>query len=997
MTTTSSPTFRRFSAASVSIARSCLVALCLAGAAGSLCRAASPFANPIYQVGRNPISVALGDFNGDGHQDLVVVNGTNQDVNVFGTGYVSVLLNLGDGTFGPEARFAAGSYPYAVAVGDFNGDGFQDLAVTNVGAGAHGDAGEISMRPGHGDGTFGAKIRLEVGTSPGYVTAGDFNGDGRPDLIVDMTGGTSMLLGIGDGTFAFKTRIGAAIYAVGDVNADGRQDLVVSGGPSDVSVMLGQGDGTFAPSIHAGTMGSRPSSVALGDVDGDGRQDLVAVNSGTYDVSVLLGLGDGTFGPERRFGEVDDFARSVVIGDFNGDGHQDLVLANYGHYGTGHDVSILLGRGDGTFGAQTRFEVGDGPAFIALGDFNADGRPDLAVANQTSNTLSVLLGQEDGTLGTHAPRIPVEAAPYSVVIGDFNADGRQDLVSANFGSGGVSVLAGQGDGTFSPQSRIAAGDQPSTLAVGDFNGDGRADVAVANGTYNLGYGAILLGQGDGTFNQGASFGVAGIGSSIVVGDLDADGRADLVVTNLVPCCSESDVSVFLGVGDGTFAPDVRFGAGVSPTSVAIGDFNADGRADLAVANSGQPGAVGDVSILLGQGDGTFGPQTRFDAGVGPHSIAVGDFNADGRADLAVANSGQLNFTGRGVSILLGQGDGTFLPQTGFAAGDEPRFIVVGDFNGDQRADLAVANALSHDVSVLLGRGDGTFDQQTRFGVGDGPCSIAVGDFNADGRQDLVVANSGSNDLSVLINQGSLSANRPPVAAASAEASVECTSPAGGFLNLDGSASSDPDSTPGTNDGITTFEWFENFGTPSQTLLGSGPRIAAALPLGAHLVVLRVTDAAGLTSTAQLSATVVDTTPPALTLTLSPTTLWPANRRMVPVQVAWRSSDACDPSARVTLTSVTSTAPDSTPGNGNATGDILDASIGTPDTMVLLRAERSAAGPGRVYTLTYTAIDSSGNSTTSVGSVTVPHDRASSATTRPAKHHSGDKNTARPAR
>jgi len=396
----------------------------------------------------------------------------------------------------------------------------------------------------------------------------------------------------------------------------------------------------------------------------------------------------------------------------------------------------------------------------------------------------------------------------------------------------------------------------------------------------------------------------------------------------------------------------------------VGDFNSDGRQDLAVASQNPDSG----SVLLGRGDGTFALETDLlPVGNYPTSIVAGDFNADGHQDLAVAN--QLS---NDVSVLLGQGDGTFGPQPRLEAGFYPASVAAGDFNADGYQDLVTANAASHDVSLLLGQGDGTFGAQTRFGTGFQPTSIAVGDFNDDGRLDLVVADQASDGVSVLLNQGSLPAHRP-VAVATVDAGAECDSQSGAVLTLDGSASSDPDSTPGTNDDIKSFQWFEHFGTPSQTLLGSGQRPTVTLALGQHHLTLRVTDSGGASDTAQAAVAVVDTMPPSLTLTLSPTRLWPPNRRMVPVQATWNVSDVCDPAAAGALTSVTSSEPESAS---------QDVSFDTPGTLVLLRAERSGDGLERVYTLTFVATDSSGNSTTRTGLVTVPHDVRSGATRTP---------------
>lgn len=215
----------------------------------------------------------------------------------------------------------------------------------------------------------------------------------------------------------------------------------------------------------------------------------------------------------------------------------------------------------------------------------------------------------------------------------------------------------------------------------------------------------------------------------------------------------------------------------------------------------------------------------------------------------------------------------------------------------------------------------------------------------------------------------------PKAEAGPDRQAECTSSEGGIVLLDGSASSDPNSTPGTNDDIVRFEWFKEFGSPSQVFLGTGVQLQVTFPIGTHGVTLRVTDQAGETDTDQVVITVLDTTPPNLTLAVSPAVLWPPNHRMVAAEVAWQVADLCDPSAAARLMTATSSEPDDMVGDGDGrtTGDIAGADIGTPDGEVLLRAERSGTGSGRVYELTYSAVDASGNSASAVTTVTVPHD------------------------
>jgi hypothetical protein len=335
----------------------------------------------------------------------------------------------------------------------------------------------------------------------------------------------------------------------------------------------------------------------------------------------------------------------------------------------------------------------------------------------------------------------------SVATADFNGDGKLDLVVANSGSSNnVSVLLGNGDGTFQPAVAYGAGSIPYSVAVGDFNGDGRLDLVVANTNSNNV--SILLGNGDGTFQAAVAYGVGSDPRSVAVGDFNGDGKLDLVVANSF----SSDVSVLLGNGDGTFQAPLNNATGFSPLSVAVGDFDGDGNLDLAVVNFGTQ----NVSIFLGDGDGTFEAAVNYGDGSNPNSVAVGDFNGDGKLDLAVTNVATGNIGPGSVSVLLGNGDGTFQPAVEYADGSNPNSVAVGDFNGDGKLDLVVANTTGNNVSVLLGNGDGTFQLAVDYGAGSVPYSVAVGDFNGDGRLDMAAADAASSTVSVLLQPGLVS-------------------------------------------------------------------------------------------------------------------------------------------------------------------------------------------------------------------------------------------------
>ncbi len=702
-----------------------------------------------FAAGGNPFSVAVGDFNGDGVPDLAVAN--------FGSNNVSVLLGNGDGSLRAARNFVAGSFPVSVAVGDFNGDGVPDLAVANQGAPPLFLDGGVSLLLGNGDGSFQAVRNFAAGTRPVFVAVGDFNRDGVQDLAVANfgsfpdPGNVSVLLGNGDGSFRAARNFAAGSspvsVAVGDFDGDEVQDLAVANSgllpdPGNVSVLLGNGDGSFRAAREFGA-GSGPRCVAVGDFNGDGKPDLAVASATPHNfvVSVLLGNGDGTFRAAVNYGAGRD-PRSVAVGDFNGDGVQDLAVANQAAppFFLGGGVLVLLGNGDGTFQAAREFGAGLGPNSVAVGDFNGDGVPDLAVANQGSNNVSVLLGNGDGSF-QGAPNFRAGDRPQSVAVGDFNGDGMLDLAVTDVISNNVSVLLGNGDGTFRTAVNYGAGSGPQSVAVNDFNGDGVQDLAVANSNGV----SVLLGNGDGSFQAARNFAAGIIPQFVAIGDFNGDGMQDLAVANFF----SNNVSVLLGNGDGSFRAALNSDTGTRSRSVAVGDFNGDGVQDLAVAHQGTPPLFldGGVSVLLGNGDGTFQAAREFGAGSSAESVVVGEFNGDGAQDLAVVAGG-------GVSVLLGNGDGTFRAAVNYGAGVVPRSVAVGDFIGDAVQDLVVANA-GNNVSVLLGNGDGTFRAAVDFGAGSGPVSVAVGDFNGDGKLDLAVANSGPfpdpGNVSVLIN------------------------------------------------------------------------------------------------------------------------------------------------------------------------------------------------------------------------------------------------------
>ncbi|CAF3940451.1 unnamed protein product [Rotaria sp. Silwood2] len=804
-----------------------------------------------YPTGGHPISLAVGDFNNDTRLDIVVINyGTN----------VQVLLGNDNGTFTSQATYVTGfgSYPSSVAVRDFNKDGRLDIIVAN------GGTNNLGLFLGYGDGTFeNQRLYPIYNGAPHILDAGDLNNDNWIDVVVaiDSSYNVGVFLGGPDKNFTNLTTYSTGgqsdpySVVVGDLDNDSRLDIVVANYYSyEVGVFLGQGNGNFGARMTYSTGSySYPTSVAVGDFNNDIQLDIVVANSGTGNIGIFLGYGNGTFSKQTTYPTGwSSKPMSVAVGDFNNDIQLDIIVANSGT----DNIGIFLGYGNGTFSNQTTYPTGRSsePMSVAVGYFNDDNLLDIVVANAGTDNIGIFLGNGNGTFSNQTT-YPTgsNSNPKSVTIGDLNNDARLDLIEANFYSNDIGVLLGNDDGTFSTQTIYSTGwdSYPISVAIGDFNGDNRLDIVVALyyyfsigiflGYYNspftvpvmystgslhtpfaltvadfdsddqldlvaTNYGdgnvAIYHNFANGTFQSSKLYStgyITGL-SSIAVGDFNNDRQVDAVVANY----ENDNIAFFLGFGNESFGDVISYTTGLysGPCSVAVGDFNNDGRLDIVNANnadnsiilflhygfgafvnkkkmystaSDKPSrsvAFGDfnndtrmdlvvanyesftITVLLGNSDGAFSNQTTYFTGPesSPYSVAVGDFNNDARLDIAVANKWTFN-----VGIFLGHGDGTFSDQSTYPTGpnSKPTTVAVGDFNNDTRLDIVVTNYGGYSIGVLLGNGDGTFSNQTEYQTGyySWPWGIAVGDFNNDARLDVVVSNQYGDNIGVFLGNG----------------------------------------------------------------------------------------------------------------------------------------------------------------------------------------------------------------------------------------------------
>jgi len=420
-------------------------------------------------------------------------------------------------------------------------------------------------------------------------------------------------------------------------------------------------------------------------------------------------------------------------------------------------LEALEDRCQPSFLAPVNYAAGPGPDnrsyAVVTADFNGDSRLDLAVTNYDSSTVSVLLGNADGTFQP-ARTSDTGYLPFSLAVGDFNADGKVDLATVN--GYDVSVLLGNADGTFQPPSSILIDSGAASVAVGDFNADGKLDLGVSsNGSQ--GYASVLLGNGDGSFSvpSTTAFGYGNLVSAVVA-DFNRDGKLDFATGEK----SYRTVSVLLGDGLGNLQPPTDFPTGsLDPQSVAAGDVNGDGNIDLLTANWGS----NTVSVLLGNGLGSFGSAQIYATGSGPTAVVLGDFNRDGQVDLMT------NALNSNVSMLFGIGGGAFSPPRNFAAGSFPYAVVAGDFNGDGWLDAATADY--NNVRVLI--------NDTHWPPADAP-SITI--------NDVSVTEGNTGTVSATFTVSLSAAYGQPVTV--------------GFTTADGSAAGGSDYTAGS--GTLTF-------------------------------------------------------------------------------------------------------------------------------------------------------------------------------------------------
>jgi hypothetical protein len=578
---------------------------------------------------------------------------------------------------------------------------------------------------------------------------GNFSGSTTPDLAVARTGGITVFTNVGGTNGTINTSVTGTLTGMvaGDFNHDGHLDLAISDSAnSNVHVLTGNGTGNFTVLGGYSTgAGTKPAGIVAGDFNNDGNLDVATINHGNNTATVLLGSATGALTVQTAQATGTN-PIGISVADVNSDGYPD-VIAFDSPTGTTGEVDVLLGNGNGTLQkAQASSQTFVPGTQAAVADFNRDGKPDLAVTQQSTNQVSLLL---NNTLPTQYPDGRSYSAAHAlnngrgnmadgVAVGDFNKDGLLDIAASYLSDNQVQILLNNGSGSsnFNQGGVYTVGSQPYWIVSGDLNGDGYPDLVTANTNVNgpTGSVSVLLNNKNGTFANAVNYTVGNQPYQVAIGDINHDGYPDLAVTNY----GANTVSILMGSKTGTFTVSpTTLSTCTNPYGVAIGDFAHNGFPSIAVSCY----ASAQLEVFPNNGNGTFGSPNIYTTDAHPTSLVVGDFNRDNKLDIVVGNS-----TANDVYFFGGNGNNTFNAGVMSPSLNFPDSIAAGDVNGDGILDIVGVAPNFNDVVVTLGVGDGTFGTFQQRSAGEFPATkqpwaVALGDFNNDGQLDIVSANT----------------------------------------------------------------------------------------------------------------------------------------------------------------------------------------------------------------------------------------------------------------
>jgi hypothetical protein len=702
----------------------------------------------------NPFAVAAADFDGDGDPDVAYAR------HAFFDNTLVVQLNTGRGAMGPVNNLPAIEQTNDVAAADLNGDGRPDLVAISEGLTYTNDIIDVYLNTGGG--TFSRRTTVG-GIGPARFVVADLDGDGRLDLalangnLVNQGNTVGILLGNGDGTFGAETRYpaGTGVFgiAAADLDGDDRLDLAVgraTGTEVAYHVTLLRNSGAAFAIQRDFTIPGSPQFVpgqpvvAAADLDGDGRTDLVSGAGGTPALALLRNTGNWVFSVSSTPA---DFGTSNLLAeDLDGDGDVDVMEAAPlgGTQSTG-ELALLRGNGDGTLAAPIFINQGFFPNDVAAADFSGDGRLDLAVANQLSNTGSIDPQLPNGRFaGAPVYQALPDQIPLDTASADFDGDGHIDMALdtidvASLGRDRVAIMRNTGSGRMQLAATLRTGTDSHAKSViaADLNGDGHPDLAwtpeffIQPGYYPV---AFALNRGDGSFGATTTIQIQTCGTGHVSAiDVNNDGPLDLVVANnrggpsLFCDMVSRQIRILINNGDATFQPDYAVNVGTLSSMVAGADLDADGLMDLVDTDA-------ITHVLFGTGGGQFAPPVDYPSR--GNELVIVDFDHDGDPDVATSDGSTWS-----MYVMLNDGDGGFVQTTNYP-GEEiigylnGHAIAAGDLNGDGFADLAVSNTQGQDVGVYYGLPNGVFRPQLRYGVQYDGADVNIADYDGDGHLDI---------------------------------------------------------------------------------------------------------------------------------------------------------------------------------------------------------------------------------------------------------------------
>ncbi|MBE7169199.1 MAG: VCBS repeat-containing protein [Williamsia sp.] len=734
-----------------------------------------------FPTGSQPFSVTIGDIDLDGKPDILVAN--------LAAGTVSVLRNtaktgiIDASSFAPRTDFEAGNTPRYIIVSDLDADGKPDIAVANEQSNTVSVLRSTVVTGMINASSFGAPRSFATGNNPNGVVASDIDGDGKPDLVVANFGSNTVSVlhndqtvggGINFASFIprvdFATGVQPFAVAAGDLDGDGKPDIATANaGSTNLSVLRN----TAAPNTIISTSlaprsdfaaGNYPVSIAIGDLDGNGLAELVSTSASPNNVSVRTinspqPIVVNSFSPAS--GPV---GTTVTI---NGNGYDPVYFLNQVFFGavkaeiTGGNAHML----------QVKVPAGATyyPISVSKNNTELAAYSPLPFVTTFSNPFGTGI-----PLNFYRQKVDLPVlgpVTYGVAFGDINQDGKPDLITVNESSNTLSLMRNNSSagnitsGSFDAPVKFVTAPEPRAVAFADIDGYAYQDVVVlspAANTISVFQGSFNYGQIDAnTFaSTRKDFSTGGYASSFAVGDLDGDGRPELVLTNPYA----GTVTVLRNLSShASNGPTVQFAAPVSfpvgnfPRSVAVADVNRDGKPDIIVANEkgNTVSVLRNNSVYGNINPASFSPATSYPTGSNPNSIAIGDVDGDSMPDIVVANYGSNSVSVLRNNLFIAVPTTVlFEPRVDFPAGTQPYAVTLGDADGDGKIDLITANSGSNSMSVLRNKHTtgtitaSSFADKADFSTGIYPLGLAMGDLDGDGIAEVATANAGPNAVSV---------------------------------------------------------------------------------------------------------------------------------------------------------------------------------------------------------------------------------------------------------